>query len=95
MARSETGDLKLDQNKMNRVLVNAWAYLCLQETGFQCIKASESMVITTVRQSTPVPNSRRVADVMLKSVDQRVPQHTHPLLITPHVSFSVQNQPFG
>lgn len=33
MAMSETGYLKLDQDKISRVLTNAWACLCLQEVG--------------------------------------------------------------
>jgi hypothetical protein len=40
------------------------------------------------------PNSRSVASVVLKPADQLTPQHTCPLLTTPHIYFSVQN-PLG
>lgn len=45
MARSETGYLKLDQDKMSRVLDDAWACLRLQEIG---VFSAYRLVVITV-----------------------------------------------
>lgn len=71
MARSQTGYLKLDQDKMSQVLEDAWACLCLQETGFGACSPNEGAVVITVPQRVLVsPNSQRVLVSILKSADQ-------------------------